>query len=88
MLDNKLIKKVKAEVVPPKKARSLPLTTVGHCRGELATVYRLAKAGDLELSDATKFTYILVALGKMIEANELETRISQIEAQLSGGVRP
>ena len=85
MRDNKLIKKVKAEVVPPrKKTRSLPLTTVGHCRGELSAVYRQAKAGNLNLADATKYCYILVALGKMIESSDLEARIAEIEKRLEG----
>ena len=84
MEPNALIKRVNPEVVPPtKKARSL--TTVGHCRSELATIYKMAKEGQIELSDATKFTYILVALGKMIEAGELERRIDEIENQLGGG---
>lgn len=83
MRDNKLIKKVKAEVVPPqKKARSLPLTTVGHCRGELASIYRLSRAGSLKPCDATKYAFILVALAKMIESSDLEARIAEIEKQL------
>jgi hypothetical protein len=88
MQDNQPIKKGKMEALPPyKKARSLPLTTVGHCRGEMAAIYRLARAGNLNLSDATKFAYILVALGRMIETSDLEARISEIETQLSGGIK-
>lgn len=70
----------KVEVIPPPgKARSLPLTTVGHCRGELAAVYRMAKNGEMDYSDATKLTYILIALGKMIVDHDLESRIAALE---------
>ncbi|MEI6209360.1 MAG: hypothetical protein WCP20_21480 [Desulfuromonadales bacterium] len=72
----------KVEVLPPlKKVRSLPLTTVGHCRSELATVYRMAKAGELELNAACKFAYILIALGKMIETSDMESRLEALEEQ-------
>ena len=65
------------EVLPPK--RSIALTTVGHCRAELATVYRQARAGQIQLADATKLAFILVSLGRMIETSDLENRITSLE---------
>jgi hypothetical protein len=88
MKANQLKQQGKIEVLPPaKKGRSLALTTVGHCRSELASIYRLAKAGTLNLQDACKYTYVLVALSKMVEASDTEQRLEQLEAALSGGTR-
>jgi len=80
MKTNELLSIAKIEVIPPQKLRSLPLTTVGHVRSELASIYRLAKAGSLPLGDASRLTYILVSLGKLIETSELESRVKALEA--------
>ena len=68
----------KVEVLPI-KVRSIALTSVGHCRAELATVYRQARAGQIQLADATKLAFILVSLGRMIETSDLENRITSLE---------
>jgi BMFP domain-containing protein YqiC len=63
-------------------AKPLPrvaLSKISHVRSELASVYRQAKAGKMDLPDATKFTYILQALARMIADNELEQRIEALE---------
>jgi Mg2+ and Co2+ transporter CorA len=72
---------------PSKKQRSTPLTTIGHCRHELASVYRLGKSGNMTLSDMTKYCYVLVQLSKMIESGDVETRLTTLENKIGGGVR-
>ncbi|MFW7342866.1 hypothetical protein V0R37_15160 [Pollutimonas sp. H1-120] len=39
------------------------------------------KHGDIDPSIGTKLTYVLVALGKMIEVGDLEKRIEALEDQ-------
>ena len=68
------------DVLPPKN-RSLHLTTVGHCRAELATIYRQAKTGQIQLADATKLAFILVSLSRMIETSDLELRVVALEEE-------
>jgi len=71
----------KVEVLPPPKIRSVPLTTVGHCRAELASIYRQAKIGQIQLADATKLAFILVSLSRMIEVSDLEARVMALEEE-------
>ena len=84
MKTNELLSIAKVDVLPLPKLRSMPLTTVGHVRSELASIYRLAKAGNLPLGDATRLTYILTSLGKLIETSVLEARVDQLEAKSKG----
>ena len=63
------------DVTPPRTA----LTKLEHVRDELARVYRQARTGKIETSDATRLTYILVALTKVIESSDLEKRVEALE---------
>lgn len=62
---------------PSRKA----LSKVEHVRAELASVYRQARAGNLDLADATKLGYLLSILAKFIESNDLERRIELLEKE-------
>ena len=55
------------------------LTKLEHVRCELARVYRHTRSGKLETQEATRLTYILNTLAKIIEASELEERVRQLE---------
>lgn len=57
----------------------LPLSTLEHCRRELARLYRSAKAGEIAPQDATRLAYLLHLLARMLEVGELERRIAQLE---------
>ena len=62
--------------------RPLPrtaLTKIEHIRDELARVYRHARAGKIETQEATRLTYILNILARIIESSELEERIGALE---------
>ena len=65
----------------PERDRRLPLKTAQHVRAELARVYRSMKNDSIEPATGTKLTYVLVALGKMIEVGDLEKRIEALEEQ-------
>ncbi len=71
----------KMEVLPPppRQKGSIALTKMAHIRSELSRLYREARNGKIDLGDATKLTYILQVLAKVIEGNELEARIEALE---------
>jgi len=64
-------------------AQRTPLKTLEHVKRELARVYRLVKAGCLPSEEGSKRAYILVQLGKVIEAADLERRLELLERELS-----
>ncbi len=51
-------------------------------RRELSQVYRLARSGELELSNACRFAYLLSTLSKISEAELLEDRLARLEHTL------
>src|SRR3954462_15546799 len=63
---------------PPRRAR---LDTMARVRRELARVYREARAGRLDVADASKLANILQIMGRMIETTEVETRLDALERQ-------
>ena len=65
---------------PPRQKGSIALTKMHHIRAELATLYREAKTGKRDIGDATKLTYILREIGRVIEGSDLEARIEALEA--------
>lgn len=72
---------------PPPPARKRPkhikLETVRDVRDELARVYRAAKAGEIPPEVASRFTFMLGTLGKLIVDSELEQRIAVLEQSQS-----
>jgi hypothetical protein len=48
-------------------------------RRELARLYRQARAGELEVGDASRLANILQILGRMIEGSVLERRLAELE---------
>ena len=69
-----------------KKSPPIPrpgaLNTIGRVRGELASLYRDARSGKIPPSDATRFAYILNMLARMIEQEDLESRLRIVEDSL------
>lgn len=62
--------------------REIHLKTIDHVRWEMARVYRDMKLQKLPTHDGTRLVYVLAQIGKMIEANEIEKRVSQLEEKL------
>ena len=60
--------------------KEIQLKSIDDVRLQMATLFREAKAGKIETSDATKLCYILAQIGKMISEHELEKRIEALEA--------
>jgi hypothetical protein len=68
---------------PPakKRAKHIKLESVRDVRTELARVYRAARSGDIPVDEASKFTFMLGTLGKLIVDSEIEQRIEQLEGK-------
>lgn len=66
----------KPDPTPPK----IKLNSIEDVRREMATVYREARSGKLDIGDAGRLAYILTGIGKMIEVGEIEKRLSELEA--------
>lgn len=64
---------------PTKREKFIPLSTLNDVKVELARLYRQAKAGKVETSDASRLAFILNSLGRVIVDAELEARIQQLE---------
>jgi hypothetical protein len=63
----------------PSKIRLNELEDV---RREMARVYREARGGIIDSSEAGRFAYILTGIGKLIEATVIEKRLEQLERKL------
>lgn len=63
---------------PPK----IKLNSIGDVRREMATIYREARAGKLDISDAGRFAYVLTGIGKLIEVELIEGRLTELERKL------
>jgi hypothetical protein len=57
----------------------IKLNELEDVRREMASVYREARAGRMDASEAGRLAYILIGIGKLIEATEIEKRLSQVE---------
>jgi hypothetical protein len=60
------------------------LENLAGVRRELARLYREARAGRLDVADASKLANILQVLGRMIEGAELEGRVEALEEASAG----
>ena len=69
------------ETLPPSKDRRYrcKLDSLSDVKQEMATVYKQARSGIVEVADATKFVWMLQAVGKIIETSDLEKRIEILE---------
>jgi hypothetical protein len=63
---------------PPK----IKLNSIGDVRREMATIYREARAGKLDISDAGRLAYVLTGIGKLIEVDLIEQRLAELERKL------
>ena len=71
------------EAVPYQVRPPGPLVTIGSIRKELAAVYREGRMGKLDLSKATRLTFILQTLARLIQADEIEQRLAALEKTIS-----
>ncbi len=60
-----------------------PHNSMRRVRGELARVYRDARTRRLDPADATKLTYMLGTLARILEGDQLEQRVAALEERRS-----
>ncbi|MER2514090.1 MAG: hypothetical protein ABTQ25_17030 [Nitrosomonas ureae] len=74
---------IEGEVIPahPTPRKQIRLSSIKDCRRELTKVYADARHGSVDPQDATRLTYILVAISNMIKDHELEERVNKLEEQ-------
>ncbi|MDP1772130.1 MAG: hypothetical protein Q8L15_07585 [Methylobacter sp.] len=58
-----------------------PLDSMSDIKREMAKIYREARSGLVDVQDATKLTWCLQAVAKVIEGSDLEKRIEALENQ-------
>ena len=68
------------EALPPTRYRC-KLNTMSDVKSEMAKVYREARSGLVDVQDATKLTWCLQAVAKVIEGSDLEKRIEILEGK-------
>ena len=57
------------------------LDSISDVKREMAKCYREARSGLLDVQDATKLTWCLQAVAKVIEGSDLEKRIEILEGK-------
>lgn len=60
---------------PPK----IKLNALEDVRREMASVYREARGGIIDTSEAGRLAYILSSMGRLIEATDIDKRLLQME---------
>ncbi|MGL3709343.1 hypothetical protein ACSYAY_00555 [Leptospirillum ferriphilum] len=60
------------------------LKSIEEVRREMASVYRQAKAGKMDVSDATRLVYILTQIQKAIESGDIARRVELLETIMKG----
>lgn len=63
----------------PRRNRKPPLDTVCRVKKEMAKLYRDARAGAVDVSDASKLCNMLSILARLIETSELVQRMEALE---------
>jgi hypothetical protein len=63
------------------------LGTAAEIRAEMARLYRDARTGQVEITDATKLAYILTQLATLMRIDDLEQRTAALERVLKAEVK-
>jgi hypothetical protein len=69
------------EGIPPAARPRLRLDSLARVRFELTKIYRQARDGERDVSDASKLAHILALIGRILEGSDLEKRIGLLEQQ-------
>ena len=69
-------------LVPTPRHRGPVLETLTDVRREMARVYRHMRHGRIDTQDATRMTYVLTQIARIIQTAELEARIEAVERAL------
>ena len=68
--------------LPTPRRRGPVLETLTDVRREMARVYRHMRHGRIDTQDATRMTYVLSQIAKIIQTAELEARVAAVERAL------
>ncbi|MBL0168490.1 MAG: hypothetical protein IPP85_15830 [Propionivibrio sp.] len=68
----------KPDPTPPK----IKLSNIEDVRREMAKIYREARSGKLDISDAGRLAYVLTGIGKLIEVEVIEKRLIDLERKM------
>ena len=71
-------------LVPAPGRRKAQLNTLEGIRRELARIYREAESGKRDTADASRLTFMLGQIGKLLELTEIERRLTAIEERPHG----
>lgn len=74
-------------LLPTPRRRGPVLETLTDVRREMARIYRHMRHGRIDTQDATRMTYVLTEIAKIIKTTELDARIDAVERAL-GTRRP
>jgi hypothetical protein len=69
-------------LVPTPQRRKAQLNTIEGVRREMARIYRDAEAGKRDTADASKLTFMLAQIGKMLELVDIERRVDALENRI------
>ena len=69
-------------LLPSPRRRGPVLETLTDVRREMARVYRHMRHGRIDTQDATRMTYVLSQIAKIIQTAELEARVVAVERAL------
>jgi hypothetical protein len=64
---------------PTTRRVRVKLDTVTDARKEMSKLYREARAGKIDIADASKLANILMLIGRMIEGSDFEKRLEALE---------
>jgi len=71
-------------LVPTPGRRKAQLNTLEGVRRELARIYREAESGKRDTADASRLTFMLGQIGKLLELTEIERRLTAVEERPHG----
>ena len=76
-------KQTEKDPLPPRKRaqRVGRLDTVGRIVSEMGRLYRQARRGEINSSDASRLASILALMRQGLEASDLERRLAELEKQ-------
>jgi hypothetical protein len=70
-------------LVPSPRRRGPVLESLTDVRREMARVYRHMRHGRIDTQDATRMTYVLSQIAKIIQTAELDARVAAVERALA-----
>ena len=71
-------------LVPTPERRKAQLNCIEGVRREMARIYREAEVGKRDTAEASKLTFMLGQIGKILELTQIERRLDALEDRSHG----